>query len=122
MFKSLIHAALFAGALAAPTFPLSDGFPSPSADQLKNIQKAALGTLSNRPAPAAGSIVADGITNLQLINLNENSEVAFFTELLQNVTNGVTGYVISDSLMKNFVLETLKAVLAVSDSLTFDSG
>jgi hypothetical protein len=93
---------------------VTDGFPTPSPDQTKQIELNAQGTLSNNPAPPPGAIPADGITNLQLINLNENSEVAFFGQLLQNVTNNVSGFQITDPLERNFVLDTLKAVLAVS--------
>lgn len=96
---------------AAPfSFPLPDGFPTPSADQTKQIEIGAFGTLPNGPPP--GSISGDGLTNLKLIALNELFEVAFFTELVQNITNHVPGYEISSRQQRNFVLATLNAVVA----------
>lgn len=89
-------------------FPLEDGFPKPSADQLNQIQKNAFGTLSNAPPPP--SLSPDGITNLQLVAFNELHEVAFFNQLIHNITTGVPGYDVKD---KDFVLKTLKAILAV---------
>jgi hypothetical protein len=99
---------------AAPTpdgniFPLQNGFPNPNADQLNQIQKDAFGTLSNAPPPP--QLSADGITNLQLVALNELFEVAFFTELINNITNSVPGYEVKSD--KDFVLKTLKAIQAV---------
>jgi hypothetical protein len=114
MYSLLIKAALIGGALSAPVFPLSDGFPTPNPGQIKSIEQTALGTLSNNPPPPKGAIPPDAITSLQLINLNENFEVAFFNSLLYNVTNSVSGFQISDQTERNFVLETLKTVIAVS--------
>jgi hypothetical protein len=117
MRSLLLKAALFGGAFATPisiSQVVTDGFPTPNQEQTQQIEANSLGTLPNGPAPPAGAIPADGITNLQLINLNENSEVAFFGQLIQNVTNNVAGYQITNPLERNFVLQTLKAVLAVS--------
>lgn len=91
-------------------FPLSDGFPNPSAAQLTDIENRAFGTLSNAPPP--GTISTDGLTNLKLIALNELFEVAFFTELVANLTNKVSGYDLGYG--HDFVLQTLEAVVAVS--------
>jgi hypothetical protein len=93
---------------------VNNGFPSPSAAQLLAIEELAHGTLPNGPPPPPGAISAEGITNLQLINFNENFEVAFFASLLNNVTTNVAGFQISDATEKNFVIEVLTAVLAVS--------
>jgi hypothetical protein len=127
---ALTGAALIASALAAPAysavpsytkqsdasataFPLADGFPAPSTDQLRAIELLAHGTLPNGAPPPPGSISQDGITNLQLIQFNENFEVAFFSSLLFNVTTNVTGFEIADKVERDFVLEVLIAVLAV---------
>jgi hypothetical protein len=91
---------------------VNNGFPSPSAAQLLAIEELAHGTLPNGPPPPPGAISAEGITNLQLINFNENFEVAFFASLLNNVTTNVAGFQISDATEKNFVIEVLTAVLA----------
>ena len=91
-------------------FPLADGFPNPSAAQLTDIENRAFGTLSNAPPPT--TISTDGLTNLKLIALNELFEVAFFTELVANLTNKVSGYDLGYG--HDFVLQTLEAVVAVS--------
>ena len=89
-------------------FPLQNGFPSPSADALTAIEIAAQGTLPNGPPPP--SLAEDDLTSLQLIAFNEISEVAFFTELIANVTNKVPGYEVPDD--NGLLLKTLIAVQA----------
>ncbi|KAF2120042.1 late sexual development protein [Lophiotrema nucula] len=89
-------------------FPLSNGFPNPSPDQILKIQKQAFGTLPNGPPPP--SISDDTKTSLKLIALNELFEVAFFTELLYNVTNKVHGYDIGYG--HDYVLHALSAIIA----------
>jgi Ferritin-like domain len=100
-------------ASAAPfSFPLSNGFPkvaNPSS-QLTGIEQQAHGTLPNGPPPP--SITADTETSLELIAFNELFEVAYFTELLANVTNNVPGYQIADSNERNSVITALTAVQA----------
>jgi hypothetical protein len=93
---------------------VNNGFPTPNNDQLLNIEELAHGTLPNGPPPPPGAISADGITNLQFIEFNENFEVAFFSSLLHNVTANVDGFKIQDTKQRDFVLEVLTAVLAVS--------
>ena len=110
MRAQIIATALFSLASAAPfNFPLPNGFPNPSTDSLKQIQLQAQGTLSNATPPA--NVSADGLTNLKLIALNEIFEVAFFTELVQNITNRVQGYHLED-YDREYVLKSLKAVIA----------
>ncbi|ORY13814.1 late sexual development protein [Clohesyomyces aquaticus] len=89
-------------------FPLDNGFPNPSADQLRIIQQQAFGTLPNGSPPAR--ISTDGLTNIKLIALNELFEVKFFEELIYNVTNKVSGYDLGYS--HEFVKDSLKAILA----------
>jgi hypothetical protein len=100
-------------ASAAPfTFPLSNGFPkvaNPSS-QLTAIEQQAHGTLPNGPPPP--SITADTETSLELIAFNELFEVAFFTELLSNVTNNVTGFQFNDGRARNVVITALTAIQA----------
>jgi hypothetical protein len=115
--KSLTVATLFASVLCVPvqyTAPPSDGFPSPNAAQLATIEQLAQGTLPNGGPPPPGAINAEGIKNFQLINFNENFEVAFFKSLVYNVTNNVPGFVIADPREHDFVLKSLNAVVAVS--------
>lgn len=92
---------------------LPDGMPSPSLKQLAKIEQNARGTLPNAPPPP--SISHKGITNLKLIAFNELFEVAYFNELLRNITNNVPGYTFSDEHDRDFVIEAFTAILAVSD-------
>lgn len=88
-------------------FPLQNGFPNPNRDGQITIQDGAHGTLPNGPPPAALS--ADGMTSLKLIALNELFEVAFFTELIYNVTNKVSGYDLG--LGYDYMLDSLNAIV-----------
>lgn len=104
------------GVTATPfKFPLPDGFPSPNPAQLAVIEKEAQGTLPDGPLPTI--LKSTGITTLQLLALNEIFEVAYFTELLANVTNNVTGYDAASiaPLDKKYVMDSLTAVVNVSD-------
>jgi len=116
---STVYALPVAQSSVAPAAPSStvipfvnNGFPAPSSAQLLAIEELAHGTLPNGPPPPPGAISAQGITNLQLVNFNENFEVAFFASLLNNVTTNVAGFQISDATERNFVIEVLTAVLA----------
>ena len=114
--KSIVAATLFASALCVPVqySPPSDGFPSPSDAQLATIEQLAQGTPPNGGAPPPGAINAEGIKNFQLVNFNENFEVAFFKSLVYNISTGVPGYDKLESREKDFVLKSLNAVIAVS--------
>jgi len=72
------------------SFPISSGFPNPSDAQLKAIEKQAQGTLPNGALPT--SIADDSATVWSLIAANEIFEVAYFTDLISNITNKVPGY------------------------------
>lgn len=101
-------------------FPLSDGFPNPDSSQLMDIEQRAQGTLPNGPPPA--TISEAGLNNLRVIALNELFEVAFFSELLTNVTNGVTGYQVNDAAEKEFILKALTAVRAQEELHTLNAN
>ncbi|KAJ9203722.1 hypothetical protein DTO164E3_22 [Paecilomyces variotii] len=90
--------------------PLPDGMPNPSEEQIEDIERRARGTLPNTPPPS--TISPEGIVSLQLIAFNELFEVAYFNELLLNVTNNVPGYEISDPDEREFVIKILTAVEA----------
>lgn len=90
---------------------LPDGMPYPSPSELDLIEQNAHGTLPNGPPPPV--ISSQGITNLQLIAFNELFEVAFFDELLNNVTDNLEGYRFQDSGDRDFVIKSLRAILAV---------
>ncbi len=94
---------------AAPfSFPLPDGFPNPSAQTVTAIETAAHGSLPNGPPPP--SLTPDTLTSLRLIAFNELTEVAFFTELVANITNKVDGYTDIDD--RGSVLAALNAIVA----------
>lgn len=78
------------------------------------IEKEAQGTLPNGPLPTI--LKSAGVTTLQLLALNEIFEVAYFTELLANVTNSVPGYDPKSiaPLDKKYVVDALTAVVNVS--------
>jgi hypothetical protein len=92
-------------------FPLSDGFPNPSPQQLAKTQETAAGTLPNGPPPP--KLSDQGVLNLQVIAVNELFEVAYFNELLSNVTNNVEGYHIEDKSAREVMINTLTNVRAV---------
>jgi hypothetical protein len=94
---------------------LSTSFPAlTDGSKILPLEQLALGTLPNGPLPPAGGISADGITSLQLIEINEFFEAAFFSSLLHNITNNVAGFEIADQEEKTFVIDTLIAIVAVS--------
>ncbi|KAK7177651.1 late sexual development protein [Paraphaeosphaeria sporulosa] len=90
---------------------LPDGFPSPSLEQINEIQERAHGTLPNTPLPS--HLSKDGITNFKLIAFNELFEVAFFFELVQNITNNVDGYELDEG--REEILDDLTVILAVEE-------
>jgi len=89
-------------------FPLSNGFPHPNQEAILQIQNEGHGTLPNGPPPP--TISPDGVINLKLIALNELFEVAFFSELVFNLTNKVDGYYLEAE--HDYILESLKAIVA----------
>jgi hypothetical protein len=101
-------------AAAAPfSFPLANGFPNLNSTALQQVYKLAGGTLPNGALPS--SLKPSGVQALQLIAANEEFEVAYFTELLANITNNVPGY---DSLGadRDYIIETITAVQNVRPS------
>lgn len=115
---STTTAALAGLALAAPAIPRSysaptdDGFPNPSAAQLATIEQKADGQLSNAPPPP--KLAGSSLTAFQLIAFNENFEVAYFSSLIENVTNNVPGYSLDSPNKNDELLSVLKTVKAVS--------
>ena len=94
-------------------FPTSDGFPNvqnPS-DALSAIAVAAHGTLPNGPPPPTAP-KEDDLLSLRLIAFNELFEVAYFTELLYNVTNNVPGYAYQDQSERQQIIDAITAVVA----------
>lgn len=94
------------------SFPLSNGFPgiAQGSDALKQIEKQAHGTLPNGPLPT--EISDNSATVWQLIAFNEMFEVAYFSNLIENITNGVSGYETAGPVARNFISTALEAVRA----------
>lgn len=105
------HLAFAAPFLNGSTRRLPDGMPNPSPSELETIELNAHGTLPNGPPPVG--ISEGGITNLKLIAFNELFEVAFFDQLITNITNKAMGYRFTDDEDYDFVLNGLKVILAV---------
>ncbi|KAF2091240.1 putative sexual development protein [Saccharata proteae CBS 121410] len=91
-------------------FPLSNDFPNPDDGELDDINESAGGTLPNGPPGTPPS--SDAVTSFQLIAFNELFEVAFFTSLLQNITEGVDGYSVDDATKLNIDLDDLVQIIA----------
>lgn len=115
VLQSLIALAGVSSALPALprsyNIPATDGFPNPSPDQLASIQQKAGGQLPNGPPPP--KLASSSLTAFQLILFNENFEVAYFSSLIDNITNNVPGFELSDSKKKDELLSIFEAVKAV---------
>jgi hypothetical protein len=99
--SSLVSAAPF-------SYPLANGFPNPSPQTVTTIETAAHGSLPNGPPPP--SLTPDTLISLRLIAFNELTEVAFFTELVANITNEVDGYTNIGDI--DNILAALNAIVA----------
>lgn len=93
-------------------FQSIDGFPAPNDQQILSIEQRAHGTLSNSTPPA--SVDPDTIISLQVIAAQEQFEVAFFQQLLTNITNNEAGFLIRNSNARTLGLNALTAIVAVS--------
>lgn len=94
-------------AATAPfSYPLANGFPKINTTTLEEIFKLAGGTTPNVPPPT--SLKKGGVQALQLIAANELFEIAFFTDLLHNITSGVPGY-----RADPYVIDSLIAIVNV---------
>jgi hypothetical protein len=97
-------------AIAAPfSYPLANGFPALNTTALQRVFQLAGGTLPNGALPA--SLTSNGAQALQLIAANELFEVAYFTELLQNITTRVRGY--EEGHDDKYIIDSLKAIVNV---------
>ncbi|KAK0612626.1 hypothetical protein B0T17DRAFT_544159 [Bombardia bombarda] len=104
-------AALGSLTAAAPfTIPAGDGFPTPNTQQLLAIQQDAGGALSNAPPPP--KIEATSLSAIALTALNENFETAFFSSLLQNVTDNVEGFQFDTDEKRTEFLDIVDTIVA----------
>ncbi|RSL73047.1 hypothetical protein CEP53_000836 [Fusarium sp. AF-6] len=99
-------------ALAHPSKPRTsnDGYPNPTMEQLKDISRRADGTLSNAPPPP--KLGESSKTAFQALAFGEEFEQAYFSSLLQNVTNGVPGYRHHGRFTKAELVKVLETVVA----------
>ncbi|OQE44402.1 hypothetical protein PENCOP_c002G08158 [Penicillium coprophilum] len=116
----IAHLTFAAPFLNVSTRPLPDGMPNPGPSELKTIEQNAHGTLPNGPPPTG--ISEGGITNLKLIAFNELFEVAFFDQLITNITEKAPGYRFSNEGDYNFVLNGLKVILAQEELHALDAN
>ncbi|GAM87528.1 hypothetical protein ANO11243_055540 [Dothideomycetidae sp. 11243] len=98
------------------TFPIANGFPNLSDSALAQVEQQAHGELPNSKLP--DGIADRTATVFSLIAFNEFFEVAFFSDLLANITAGVTGYRVGDpglpsAPIQSSVIEVLTQILAV---------
>jgi hypothetical protein len=91
-----------------------DSFPTSNDQQILDIEQRAHGSLSNSTPPAA--VDPDTIISLQVIAAQEQFEVAFFQQLLTNITNNEPGFMIRNSNARTLGLNALTAIVAVSSS------
>ncbi|CAK3916270.1 Hypothetical predicted protein [Lecanosticta acicola] len=99
------------GSKAQPfKFPLTNGFPNVAmgSQQLTDIEKQAKGTLPNGPLPSKMSDAT--AANFQVIAFNELWETAFFTSLLQNITDGT--YDVGSGAGKQIIVNAITAIQA----------
>ncbi|KIW52957.1 hypothetical protein PV05_08564 [Exophiala xenobiotica] len=92
------------------SFPLSNGFPNLSDAALNATEIQAHGTEPNGAAPVG--LAADDLTSFRLIAFNELFEVAFFTDLLFNLTENVSGFEIKDKNTRQLVINAITAIQA----------
>ena len=103
--------ALASSSLAAPAplGSLQDGYPSPSPEQLAKIEKKAGGSLPGGPLPT--KLTPAAVVTLQLIELNEAFEVAYFTSLLHNIENNAPGYALDfPQYNRSYIVDAITAV------------
>lgn len=91
-------------------FPLPNGFPFPNETALEELFTRAGGNFTN--APLAPRFDDDSLTSWKLQAFNEFMEVAFFTQLIQNISTNVSGYDL-DPAMRDYVLFSLETIQAV---------
>lgn len=103
--------AMLAGfSAAAPLERRSFSAEIPSSpEQIKIVETTARGTLPNSAPPP--KLEPSSLTAFQLIQFNEQFEVAFFTSMLENVTMGGPGW---ETTEKEKLMDSLKIVVAVS--------
>lgn len=123
MPSSIVSVAAFVGVIAQvfgapPAAPsgsvvanLPDGLPLPKPQQLMQIEQRAHGMLPNGSLPS--NLTRTGIAGLQEIAFHEQLEVAFFTQLVSNISRNVPGYEFPSASDRGYALKSLTAIQGV---------
>ncbi|KAK4214356.1 hypothetical protein QBC37DRAFT_284137 [Rhypophila decipiens] len=101
------------------SFPLENGFPFPSDAALEELFTRAGGNFTN--APLAPRFDDDSLTSWKLQAFNEFMEVAFFTQLIANITKKVPGYELESS-SRDYILDTLKVIQAQEEMHAYNAN
>ncbi|KAF4634793.1 hypothetical protein G7Y89_g3319 [Cudoniella acicularis] len=97
---------------------LSNSFPNSNASQIEHIERKAHGTIptpfSTVPGSVGKPLSDETLISLEFIAFNELFEVAFFTELIANITTRVSGYTfeLGDAKDRDYILKSLNTILA----------
>ncbi|KAJ6013608.1 hypothetical protein N7540_008199 [Penicillium herquei] len=106
--------------LAGPfSFPLSNGFPFPDDAALDELFTRAGGNFTN--APLAPRFDDDSLISWKLQAFNEFMEVAFFTQLIANITERVSGYELSPQY-EDYILNSLRAIQAQEEMHAYNAN
>ncbi|KAI1502204.1 hypothetical protein F5X99DRAFT_169825 [Biscogniauxia marginata] len=108
----LVHAGPF-------SFPLPNGFPFPDDAALEELFSAAGGNFTNMPL--APKFDDDSLTSWKLQAFNEFMEVAFFTQLIANITDRLPGFEL-DPRSESYVLESLKTIQAQEEMHAYNAN
>ncbi|OTB00229.1 hypothetical protein M426DRAFT_66336 [Hypoxylon sp. CI-4A] len=100
-------------------FPLPNGFPFPDESALEQLFTTAGGNFTNMPL--APKFDDDSLTSWKLQAFNEFMEVAFFTQLISNITNRVPGYEL-DEENESHILDTLKTIQAQEEMHAYNAN
>ncbi|KAF3055673.1 hypothetical protein GL218_07131 [Daldinia childiae] len=100
-------------------FPLPNGFPFPDESALEQLFTTAGGNFTNMPL--ATKFDADSLTSWKLQAFNEFMEVAFFTQLISNITNHVPGYEL-DVENQSYILDTLNTIQAQEEMHAYNAN
>ncbi|KAI0469932.1 hypothetical protein GGR56DRAFT_661286 [Xylariaceae sp. FL0804] len=100
-------------------FPLSNGFPFPSDSALEELFTRAGGNFSN--APLAPKFDNDSLTSWKLQAFNEFMEVAFFTQLIANISSRSPGYEL-DPATRADILASLRTIQAQEEMHAYNAN
>ncbi|KAI1152042.1 hypothetical protein F4825DRAFT_462172 [Nemania diffusa] len=100
-------------------FPLPNGFPFPNDQALEELFIRAGGNFTN--APLAPKFDSDSLTSWKLQAFNEFFEVAFFTQLIANISRREPGYDL-DSPAREYILDSLTTIQAQEEMHAYNAN